>query len=128
MQLHFRILGSVNGLFKLAELVLVLVILLILRFSDNGVYLGGPDVTLMGLGTVVGFLIIISAVLVSYVTTGAVSSLEFLFNIAAVALFLATGILILQQSRDISVGVLSIVTGVVFLVEILFLNRARIHG
>merc|ERR1712050_664114 len=85
MQLHFKILGSVNGLFKLAELVLVLVILLILRLSDNGVYLGGPDVTLMGLGTVVGFLIIISAVLIAYITTGAVSSLEFLFNIAAVA-------------------------------------------
>ena len=55
--------------------------------------------TLMGLGTVVGFLIIISAVLIAYITTGAVSSLEFLFNIAAVALFLSTGILILQQSR-----------------------------
>ena len=103
--------------------------LIILRYS--GQILGGPDVNLLGPGTVVGFLIILTAVLISYVTTGGgFSSLEFMFNITGIALFLATGILALQQGRDsaIAVGILSLVTGLVFIVELIFLNKAKIVG
>ena len=64
ISLNTGFLRTVNGIFKICEFCIVLVVLLIARFGDEGNIIGwctGNSLTFLGIGCTVGFTIIVPA-------------------------------------------------------------------
>jgi len=112
--------------------VCVVILLLIIRFggsNHSALTLGSVNDTFLGQGTVVGFAIIVPAVLVTYLLGGNVSVLELIINLVGGVLFLVVGGLAISHNARIAngslfaVGMFSIVTGLVFLVDLAWLYK-----
>merc|ERR1712018_228531 len=123
--LNTGFLRTVNGVLKILEFCIVLVVLLIARFGDEGHIIGwctGDSLTFFGIGCCVGFAIIVPAIILTYLLGGGTSKLEFIINLVGAILFIAVGASLLQYSGiQIAVGWLAIVLGVIFLIDFIYL-------
>merc|ERR1712241_1082170 len=90
MNFNTSFLKTVCGLLKIAEWVLIIVLVLILRFG-NPYYGGSHDAQLLVFGTIVGYSIIVSSIIFNYLTGASVSFLELIINTLAIILFIAVG-------------------------------------
>jgi len=130
--LNTSILRTPTGLLKILEMILVFIVLMLARFSGptgSFKYFGGTDATFLGLGTVVGYAIIVPAVLFTYLMGSNLSILELFINFVGGVLFIAIGSVAIQtytgyraqsDHAGVAMGVLSIMTGIVFLIDFLF--------
>merc|ERR1711915_613014 len=129
--LNTHILRSPTGILKILEIVLVLVILMICRFGNDGhrKTWGSDDDDFLGQGTTVGYAIIVPAVLLTYLLGANLSILELFINFVGGILFIIIGALAISyyqnhhysaRATGISMGVLAIITGVVFFIDLFF--------
>jgi len=87
-------LRTIAAILKTLQLVLIISLLLVLRFGGkdgNPMFLGGVDTTLFGWGLVVGFSVLVPAVLLTYCVGGEPSYVELPLNCLAGILFCALG-------------------------------------
>merc|ERR1712215_284447 len=135
--LNFSFVKSLNGLIKLAQLVLVLVLVFVLRFGISHIaVLGSHSDTLFGIGTIVGYAIIIPSSIVTNILGGVSSIMELVFSVTGCVLFIAVAGMCfannsLYSNLDFSViivGILSLVTGVLFLIDLVFILRAHFQN
>ena len=94
-KLNTSFLKTVCGILKIAEWVLILVLVFILRFagaSHSILWFYDSDMALISYGTVVGYIIIVSAIIANYLLGASVSYLEVIVNALAIILFLSIGI------------------------------------
>eukprot|EP00092_Neocalanus_flemingeri_P096412 GFUD01122729.1.p1 GENE.GFUD01122729.1~~GFUD01122729.1.p1 ORF type:complete len:144 (-),score=27.85 GFUD01122729.1:119-550(-) len=127
IKLNTDFLRTVNGILKIAEFVLILILLMIIRFggaNHSALSLGSVNDSFLGQGTVVGYAIIVPAIVVTYLLGGNVSILEMVINLIGGVLFLVVGGLAIAHNGRIAngslfaVGMLSVVTGLVFLADL----------
>merc|ERR1711936_1571360 len=127
IKLNTAFLKTINGILKLSELVLIYILMIILRFGGSrhfALTLGSVNDNFLGQGTVVGYGIIVPAVLVTYLLGGNVSILELVINLIGAVLFLVLGGIAISNNGHLAngslfaVGMLSIVTGLVFLADL----------
>jgi len=128
--INTSILKTPTGLLKILEIVLVFIVLMIARFGGpkgSPISFGGYDDNFLGQGTVVGYAIIVPAVLLTYLMGSNLSILELFINLVGGVLFIAVGAITVQNYKNqyngntgMAMGVLCIVTGIVFLVDFLF--------
>eukprot|EP00088_Acartia_fossae_P039424 TRINITY_DN41042_c0_g1_i1.p1 TRINITY_DN41042_c0_g1~~TRINITY_DN41042_c0_g1_i1.p1 ORF type:complete len:158 (-),score=33.62 TRINITY_DN41042_c0_g1_i1:175-621(-) len=124
------ILKTSTGILKILEIILVLICLMLARFGHDsrGVPFGWQDNDFLGKGTVVGYAIIVPAVLITYLIGSNLSILELFINLVGGILFIAVGAVTIQfynntRSKDstgMALGVLAIITGIVFLIDFIF--------
>ena len=124
--LNTGFLKTVNGIFKILEFCIVLVVLLIARFGNEGHIIGwctGNSLTFLGIGCTVGFAIIVPAIILTYLLGATPSILEFIINLIGGILFISMGSTLISCYSNIHniVGGLSIVLGIVFLVDFVYL-------
>ena len=127
--------------------VLVLIVLMICRFGNDGhrKTWGSDDHDFLGQGTTVGYAIIVPAVLLTYLLGANLSILELFINFIGGILFIAIGALAISyyqhhrckltfykqlsfilfisddgRATGIAMGVLAIITGIVFLIDLFF--------
>ena len=126
--IKIEFLRTITGIFKVIEMCIVLVILLIARFGDDYGVIAWCTTSVsqiyLGIGTTVGFAIIVPAILLSYLLGAKPSVLEFIINIMGGILFISTGsnVMMCKDSIHQSVGALSIILGIVFLADLLYLS------
>ena len=126
--LNTGFLRTINGVFKLVEMFIVLIVLLITRFGGGG---GDPigwcityNALYLGIGSTVGFAIIVPAIILTYLLGANPSILEFVINIMGGILFISLGstVSLCEDSIQKTVGGLSIVLGIVFLADLVYLS------
>ena len=126
--IKIEFLRTITGILKVIEMCIVLVILLIARFGgDYGVIAWCPtsvSLVYLGIGSTVGFAIIVPAILLTYLLGANPSILEFIINIMGGILFISTGsnVILCEDSINQSVGALSIILGIVFLADLVYLS------
>ena len=122
-----------GGRFKIAEWVLILIMVLILRFTLGSLALPGVDAAMITYGTIVGYIIIVSAIIANYLLGANISYLELIINGLGIILFTAVGGVNLDFYNKISgssstgplaIGVLSILTAAVFLADLVLVVRS----
>eukprot|EP00092_Neocalanus_flemingeri_P027514 GFUD01029848.1.p1 GENE.GFUD01029848.1~~GFUD01029848.1.p1 ORF type:complete len:162 (+),score=31.10 GFUD01029848.1:37-486(+) len=129
--LNTSILRTPTGILKILEIVLVLIVLMICRFGNDGhrKTWGSDDDDFLGQGTTVGYAIIVPAVLLTYLLGANLSILELFINFVGGVLFIAVGALAISyyqhyrydgRATGIAMGVLAIITGIVFLIDFIF--------
>merc|ERR1711915_981138 len=125
-------LKTINGILKIAECVCILILLLIIRFGGSNytaLSLGSVNNSFVGQGTIVGFSIILPAVLLTYLLGGSVSVLELVINLVGGIMFLVVGGLAISHNAVVAngslfaVGMFSIVTGFIFLGDLAWLVK-----
>ena len=123
--LNTGFLKTVNGIFKIVEFVLVLIVLLIARFGREGdpISWGSThNYTFLGIGTTVGFAIIVPAIVLTYLLGATPSVLEFIINLIGGILFISMGSTLVEYGNiQLVVGVLAIAVGIVFLADFVYL-------
>ena len=125
--LNTGFLRTVNGILKILEFCIVLVVLLIARFGGhNGrmvIWCTGDNLTFLGVGSTVGFAIIVPAIILTYLLGATPSILEFIVNLIGGILFISMGSTLVTCYEDMQkiVGGLSIALGIVFLVDFVYL-------
>ena len=85
--------------------VLILILLLIIRFGGSkhhALILGSVNDSFLGQGTVVGYAIIVPAVLITYLLGGNVSILELVINLIGGVLFLVVGGLSIENNGQLA--------------------------
>ena len=118
---------SVPGIMKLAEFILVIIILFMSRFgglsNGNPIGWGSFDAMYLGIGCCVGFAIIVPAIIVTYLLGSGTSKLEFIINLVGGILFIAMGASCVNKYSAMiqAVGGLGIVLGVLFLIDFIYL-------
>ena len=122
-----------SGRFKIAEWVLILIMVLILRFTLGSLALPGVDAAMITYGTIVGYIIIVSAIIANYLLGANISYLELIINGLGIILFTAVGGVNLDFYSKISgssstgplaIGVLSVLTAAVFLADLVLVVRS----
>merc|ERR1712062_271340 len=111
---------TVQGIFKIVEFVLVLIVLLIVRYDRNFRSPTGDygDGDFLAKGVLVGYAIILPSVLLNYITGGGYSiKLETILNFVGGVLFVAVGSLGLSN-EGCAIGFLNLGIGIIFLVEV----------
>ena len=107
--------------------VLTFVLILILRFAGSGHTNFGFNIDGMffGIGTSVGYCIIVTLTIIANAIGDKMSLLEVASNALAVLLFFAVGITGVATGTGhlIAVGIISLLTSVVFLVDLLVIVR-----
>jgi len=123
--LNTGFLRTVNGILKILEFCIILVVLLIARFGNNGKMINwcGENLTFLGAGSTVGFAIIVPAIVLTYLLGATPSILEFIVNLIGGILFISMGSTLVTCYYDLQkvVGGLSIALGIVFLVDFIYL-------
>ena len=123
--LNTGFLRTVNGILKILEFCIILVVLLIARFGNNGKMINwcGENLTFLGAGSTVGFAIIVPAIVLTYLLGATPSILEFIVNLVGGILFISMGSTLVTCYYNIQqvVGGLSIALGIVFLVDFVYL-------
>ena len=122
--LNTGFLKTINGIFKIVEFVLVLIVLLIARFGDEGhvISWGSSNYTFLGIGTSVGFAIIVPAIILTYLLGATPSVLEFIINLIGGILFISMGATLVEYGNiQAVVGGLAITVGIVFLADFVYL-------
>eukprot|EP00096_Caligus_rogercresseyi_P010529 TRINITY_DN3882_c0_g1_i1.p1 TRINITY_DN3882_c0_g1~~TRINITY_DN3882_c0_g1_i1.p1 ORF type:complete len:149 (+),score=27.96 TRINITY_DN3882_c0_g1_i1:148-594(+) len=134
MSFNTMVLRTPSGILKLLEIITVLVILFLLRFIFEHDYIfGNTDMKFIGIGTIVGYAIILPCVLLTYMLGSNMSVLELFINLIGAILFIVIGALVIQNysgcrrqsqcNEGIALGSLCIVAGVFFLIDFLFAMR-----
>ena len=122
-------LRTVPGILKLLECALVLIVLLIARFGgDDGIMMhwSSNNNTFLGIGTCVGYAIIVPAIILTYLLGSSPSILEFIINLVGGILFISMGATVVSYDGLHSVlGGLAIATGIVFLIDFCYLCITR---
>jgi len=97
-----------------------------------GTELGNPSIEIpngatVGIGTMVGYAIIVPAILCTYLMGATLTFLELFINLVGGILFITTGALTMQESQrhyekaaPMALGVLCIIAGILFLIDFLF--------
>ena len=122
--LNTAFLRTVPGILKILEFALVLIVLLIARFGDEGhvISWGSNNYTFLGIGTSVGFAIIVPAIILTYLLGASPSILEFIINLVGGILFISMGsTLVVYGSIQAVAGGLAIIVGIVFLADFIYL-------
>ena len=122
--LNTGFLRTVPGILKIIEFVLVLIVLLIARFGDEGhvISWGSQNYTFLGIGTSVGFAIIVPAIILTYLLGASPSILEFIINLVGGILFISMGSTLVEYGNiQAVVGGLAITVGIVFLADFIYL-------
>ena len=117
-------LRTIPGMLKILEFVLVLIVLLIARFGDEGhvISWGSNNYTFLGIGTSVGFAIIVPAIILTYLLGASPSILEFIINLVGGILFISMGSTLVEYGNiQAVVGGLAITVGIVFLADFIYL-------
>jgi len=99
LKLHTDYLRTGSGILKLLECILILNVLLLARFGGTNVYgqsgfivsWENDDYTFLGMGTCIGFAIIVPAILLTHLLRVDPGALEFIINLVAGILFIAVG-------------------------------------
>merc|ERR550519_908940 len=91
--LNSSVLRTPTGVLKMLEIVLVLIVLMVCRFGDDGQRKtwGSDDQDFLGQGTTVGYAIIVPAILITYLLGANLSILELFINFVGGVLFVAVG-------------------------------------
>ena len=122
--LNTGFLRTVPGILKILEFILVLIVLLLIRFGDDGkvIYLGHINYQFLAIGSSVGYAIIVPAIILTYLLGASPSVLEFIINLVGGALFISMGACIVEY-KDITriVGGLAIASGILFLIDFIYL-------
>ena len=122
-------LRTVLGILKIVECVLIFVVLMIARFAGpngNMVGWGNQNATFLGIGTCVGYAIIVPSIILSYLLGTNPSLLEFIINLMGGILFTCTGATIVGLGGISSVlGSFAIILGVVFIGDFCYLCTIR---
>ena len=122
--LNTAFLRTIPGILKILEFVLVLIVLLIARFGDEGhvISWGSNNYTFLGIGTSVGFAIIVPAIILTYLLGASPSILEFIINLVGGILFISMGSTLVEYGNiQAVVGGLAITVGIVFLADFIYL-------
>jgi len=127
--LNTSVLRTPTGILKIVEIVFVMIVLMLARFGNDGhpKQFGSADDTFLGQGTCVGYAIIVPCVLITYLLGANLSILELFINLIGGILFIAVGAVTISfwqnrygNSTGMAMGVLSIITGIVFLIDFVF--------
>ena len=130
--LNVAFLHTWNGRFKMAEWVIILLMVLILRFTFGKFALPGIDAALITYGTIIGYIIIFTAIITNYLLGASISYLELIINGLGIILFTAVGGVNLDFYNKLSgsssigplaIGVLSIITASVFLADLVLVVK-----
>lgn len=121
------ILRTPTGLLKILEIVLVLICLLMCRFGGRDMYplaIGDNNDNFLAYGTLVGFAIIVPAILFTYLLGANLTILELMTDVVGFALFLAVGIISVNKKYNenmlTALGAMCIITAAVFLIDFLW--------
>ena len=151
-------LSTWSGRFKAIEWIVVLILVLVLRFTFEKLFVP-IDIALITYGTIIGFMIILSAIIVNRLLGADLSYLELIISALGLILFIAVaGVNIdfynkLEEYSDpgswfnsifggdsadvynkvnggsdtgpIAIGVLSIFTAIIFLVDLIIVIKTR---
>jgi len=136
---------SLQGLLRLLQLALLFIVLIIMRVGSNKnssgrLYFGPLDTDLTGVGATIGLLIVVLVLIVCHLLGHLPATLvEVLINLAGAVLLITVGGLATahytnryrydeDRSPGIALGVIAIIAGVVFLVDlILSLRHLKIN-
>lgn len=130
--LNFLYLKTPSGFLKILELIFVMICLLLARYgTENGYRIfgnGSDDMTFLGIGLLVGYAIIVPAIIMTYLIGANMTFLELFINLAGGVLFIITGSLTIEESRrydnkkevQMAIGCLCIVAGILFLIDFFF--------
>ena len=127
LELNVRFFRSVPGVLKLSECVLVFILLMVARFGNDGnqVAWGNEDKQFLGIGSSVGYTIIVSTLIVSYVLGATTTIFEFIINLVGSLLFISLGAAMVankgKSDLQAVVGGLAIVLGILLLVDFVYL-------
>ena len=123
--LNTLFLRTVNGMLKILEFALVLIVLFLARFGGTNGYMiswGSNSYTFLGIGATVGYAIIIPAIILAYLLGATPSVLEFIINLVGGVLFISMGATLIEYGNiQAIVGGLAIALGVVFLADFIYL-------
>ena len=124
--INTQFLKTINGMLKILEFVLVFIVLMLARFGgQNGFMIswGSTNYTFLGIGSSVGYAIIIPAIVLSYLLGATPSVLEFIINLVGGVLFISMGATLVPMDFPIQaiVGGLAITLGIVFLADFIYL-------
>lgn len=133
------ILRTPSGLLKILELVCVLVCLVLARVGRDGdpLSFGSYNNEFLGKGIVVGYAIIVPAVLFTYLLGANLTFLELFINFIGGLLFITCGALCIQTYENVSknhyhaagmaLGCMAVATGIVFLIDFIFaIKKTRV--
>lgn len=125
ISLNTGFLRTVLGLLKIVECVFIFVVLMIARFAGKTgsmVSWGNANATFLGVGTCVGYAIIVPAIIISHLLGSNPSLLEFIINLMGGILFTCTGATIVGLGGISSVlGSFAIILGIVFVGDFCYL-------
>eukprot|EP00090_Calanus_glacialis_P040103 TRINITY_DN6989_c0_g1_i1.p1 TRINITY_DN6989_c0_g1~~TRINITY_DN6989_c0_g1_i1.p1 ORF type:complete len:177 (-),score=48.61 TRINITY_DN6989_c0_g1_i1:218-748(-) len=126
---------SLQGILRILELVLVLIVLILARVGDEGniLHFGGADADFIGIGASVGLTFILLAFIVCHLVGHLPPTLlEVLINLVGAILLLTAGSLAIsyhsprnyQDSQEgLALGVIAIIAGIVFAIDFLLSLR-----
>jgi hypothetical protein len=132
---------SLQGLLRLLQLALLLIIVILIRFggtehrSSGRLYFGPLDTDLAGVGASIGLVVVVLVVVVCHLLGHLPGTLlEVLVNLVGTVMMLTVGGLSMahyshrnrndyDKSTGIAMAVLTIITGVVFLVDLILSVR-----
>ena len=120
---------TILGILKIIECILIFVVLMIARFAGNNgsmVSWGNTNATFLGVGTCVGYAIIVPSIIICYLLGTNPSLLEFIINLLGGILFISTGATIVGLGGISSVlGSFAIILGIVFVGDFCYLCTTR---
>ena len=123
--LNTGFLKTVPGILKILEFILTFIVLLVARFGGHDGHMlnwGGNNTTFLGIGTCVGYAIIVPAIVLTYLLGASPSVLEFIINLVGGILFISMGSTVSSYDGIYgALGGMAIVTGIVFLIDFCYL-------
>ena len=127
--LNTGFLRTILGIMKMIECALIFIVLLIARFGGNNkgmVSWSSENAKFLGIGSSVGYAIIVPAIILTYLLGACPSLLEFIINLVGGVLFIAMGAtLVAHDGIRIVLGMLAIILGIVFLIDFGYLCKTR---
>ena len=124
IELNTGFIKTVPGILKLLECLVVFIVLLIARFGDDGsnVTWGNEDKRFLGIGSSVGYAIIVPSLILSYLLGAIPTIFEFIINLVGFILFTAMGAtMVTKGDMEAVVGGIAIALGILFLVDFVYL-------
>jgi len=125
------VLRTPAGILKIFEFIVVLICLMLARFGGDDsrpLHFGTDDQKFLGIGCMVGYAIIVPAILGTYLMGATHTFLELFINFVGGVLFITSGALTVESAKSsyykdstrMALGCLCIVAGILFLIDFLF--------
>ena len=124
IELNTGFMKSVPGILKILECFVVFIVLLIARFGDDGNHVtwGNQDRRFLGIGSSVGYAIIVPSLILSYLLGAIPTIFEYIINLVGFILFTAMGAtMVTNGDMEAVVGGIAIALGILFLVDFVYL-------